>query len=225
MEIELEKVLAPRRARIFQIGPDRVGWIGLRTTLGGLGYVRIVGDVASGGEAVQQARTCHPDAFLVAADLPDEPVDALVPRLHACSPASKIVVVGDEPDHDVLAALVQAGMHGYLVWRELTPVQVHRCLAGVLEADLWIGSRAAVEALSQPPEGEARGENEEGLFTQRERAVLKGLEEDLPRNEIARRAGMSERTVDRTIQNLESKLEVTNRYALGNKVGKLRPDL
>jgi DNA-binding NarL/FixJ family response regulator len=95
----------------------------------------------------------------------------------------------------------------------------------VLEADLWIGSRAAVEALSQPPEGEARGQNEEGLFTQREKAVLKGLEEDLPRNEIARRAGMSERTVDRTIQNLESKLDARNRYALGNKVGKLRPDL
>ncbi len=101
----------------------------------------------------------------------------------------------------------------------LTPARVRRCLEAVLEADLWAGSPSAVQELLQPPEDQPEPGSDGLYLTERERAVLSGIEDDLPRDQIARRVGTSQRTVDRTIAGIQEKLEAPNRYVLGKKVG------
>jgi DNA-binding CsgD family transcriptional regulator len=87
---------------------------------------------------------------------------------------------------------------------------LHHCLGAVLEAGLWIGDSAAVEALVTPPSA-----NRQVVLTTQQRAVLKRLAEGLTQQQTADTEHLSLRTVEWTIEALKEKFDVTTTFALG----------
>ena len=77
--------------------------------------LEIVGEVADGLEAVQQAGELHPDVILLDIGLPTLNGIEAARRLRRISPDSKILFVSQESSADVVQEALSTGARGYVV--------------------------------------------------------------------------------------------------------------
>lgn len=214
MSVERETVPDLQRASVLMVASEDIGWAALRTILHDEWGVRITGDVSSAEDAIRTARAQHPDAILLAADVAGGSVTALTVELRRCSPSSKIVVLGQVIDRDTLTSLLQAGIHGFLLWHEVRRPVLRQCLSTVLDVGLWVGSPRSLAELASPLPGRQKGLSID--LTTQEQSVLRALVvEGLFEGEIAQRESMSIATVQRLIRSLKYKLEARTLCHLG----------
>jgi DNA-binding NarL/FixJ family response regulator len=219
MEIEPETV--PRAgewalppARIVIVRTRHIEWDGLRSVLRRWRRIEVVAEVIRADDAVRAVAQFRPQILLTAADLEGPSVVNFVGRVVEASPESRVMVLTEVADPALHSRLREAGARGYLLWADVTAATLHHALATVLETELAVESVAAMEALAHAPE-QRRSEREEALrFTERERAVLRGLAAGLARSEIGEAECISVRMVGRTITDLLEKVGVPNVRAL-----------
>lgn len=77
--------------------------------------LEIVGEIADGLEAVQQAGELHPDVILLDIGLPSLNGIEAARRLRRISPNSKILFVSQESSADVVQEALSTGACGYAV--------------------------------------------------------------------------------------------------------------
>ena len=194
------------------------GWRHLRPILDECSDVHVVGEVQHADQAVPAAATWRPAVMLVDADVAGQELILLIQDLHASSPTSKIVLLGDEAMLE-RATLMKLGhlVAAYLMWADLRPETVPNCLALVLGNDLVIGSRAVLEEVLTPVECRNHPHRNEIVLRSRERAVLQRLASGLTQQEIADAEYMSVPSVKRTVATLRKKLEAPTEFVLGMK--------
>ena len=175
--------------------------------------IEVVGEAASGREAVALVLRLRPDVVFLDVGLPGmgglEVVRALAPRL----PGTRIVMLTvSADDSDVLEAM-QAGAAGFLT-KDVSPEALTRAVHGAVDGDLVVpGPMAArlVRNLSDRARSAATDGLDPSGLTERERVVLRHLADGYTDREIAEALTLSPRTVETHVANLLRKLNVTNR--------------
>ena len=181
---------------------------GLRSMLSG-DEVDVVGEAASGAEAVQGAATLAPELVLLDVELPDmSGVDALV-HIKARAPASAVLMVSMHDDPSLVRRAVEAGAAGYVLKgigrRELlAAVRVARDGGSVLDP-------ALLRSLATPPSREATDPGGGEPLTRVELDALALLAAGLTNREIAERLRWSVGTVKKYVQRILEKLDVSDR--------------
>lgn len=96
------------------------------------GRFHVVGHASGAAEAVRMAEDLRPDAVVVDLQMPELDGLTALPRLRACLPTARIVVLSDFPDPLTLADTVELGVDGYIdkgrSWCELIPTLAGLCL-------------------------------------------------------------------------------------------------
>lgn len=87
---------------------------GLRVVLGGAG-LRVVGEAATGEEAVRLAHALAPDVITLDYDLPDGSGIEAARRICAVAPHARVVMLSALGDRQTILRAVQAGAHEFLV--------------------------------------------------------------------------------------------------------------
>jgi len=178
----------------------------------------VVGQAASGAQAVERAAVLRPDLILLDLELPELDGVAALRAIRAADPAAKVIIFpASDTDERILGA-VQAGAQGYLLKgapREelfqairvvegggslLQPVVAARLLRQV--------SNASASALPEP-------------LTERELEVLGLLAKGRQNKEIANELWISERTVKFHVSAILAKLQVGNRTEAVSKAAQL----
>lgn len=178
------------------------GWRDLRTVIQAIAELRIVGETRSACQALHLAMTHAPDVILSAAIVEGVIAMPLLRGLRRALPASKIVVLATRVDLQQMVVLKRIGVEGYLVWRDLPIEVIHHCLAAILLGDIVLTSRVVRR------EGVVR-------LSPREQVVLGHLAAGLTQEAIARAEGLSRRTVQRIVADLEAKLHAPSGFVLG----------
>jgi len=173
-----------------------------------------VGEARRVDTAIERASELRSEAILLPDDMRDAPTVAIATRLREADPGGKMVVVGEEPHHDFLVGLAQAGVDAYLPWRNATELGVFYCLMAVLQAGLKVGTERALEELVVVPERRRRQYIESLHLSDLELSVLEGLAAGLTYHEIAEHAHTSVATVGRTAGELKEKLGASTHHAL-----------
>jgi DNA-binding NarL/FixJ family response regulator len=198
--------------RVLVVARQALARAGLRGVLGELADVTVVGLARSADEAETLARDLRPEVVLAAWDGAD--ADAAVALVEALAAAgTPLVLLGEPPSPPDLAALVRAGLHGFVLG-DATPEDVGAALRAVGHGLLVLDPILAralpaldtVARASAPPELVA-----EQTLTEREREVLQLLALGLPNKTIARRLGVSEHTVKFHVGSILAKLEASSR--------------
>jgi DNA-binding NarL/FixJ family response regulator len=164
-----------------------------------------VGGATNGEQAVAMAAELQPDVVLMDLSMPDTDGIAATRRIVDENPRTHVLVLTSFSDRNRILAAVDAGAEGYLLKDSATEA----ILAGIRQ--LVVGGspldpRAARELLTS-----RRGPPMEIKLTTREQEVLQMLGAGLSNRAIARRLGISERTVKAHLTSVFQSLGVTDR--------------
>ncbi len=183
---------------------------GIRAFLEAEGDFVIVGEVASGGEAVLLAADLAPDVVLMDLLMPGMDGVQATRLLKAESPRSQIIVLTSYHEDEHIFPAIRAGALSYLLkgvgLTELAEA-IRKAAHGEAVMHPQVAARIVEEMHAMSTE------NAQLYFTlsEREREVLHLLAKGLKNGEIAEKLYISERTVKSHINNILSKLHVADR--------------
>ncbi|MEU3020822.1 response regulator transcription factor [Nocardiopsis sp. NPDC007018] len=179
----------------------------------------VVGTAGDGAKALRIAPAVRPTLAVVDLHLPDTNGVELTAALVSLAEPPRVLVLSASGESDDVLAAVKAGATGYLVksaGREELLDAVRRVHAGEAVytpglAGLVLGEYRRLSAGGDP----ARDERERAPeLTPRETEVLRLVAKGLAYKQIARRLGISHRTVQNHVQNTLTKLHLHNRVEL-----------
>lgn len=188
------------------------------------GDLRVIGSSESASAAIEPLQRLSPDVVLLDIDLGHEDGLEWLPRVSAAAPSARILILTAlrEPARDEEA--LRAGARG-LVLKSAPPETLLQAIRGVATGALWFDTSALGRA---PPPG-ASGETGGRLssLTAREREIVSLIGEGLKNDEIARRLGITPKTVKNHLTALFDKVGVSSRlelvvYAYQHRLARVR---
>jgi DNA-binding NarL/FixJ family response regulator len=187
--------------RVLVVDDHPVVRMGLGSMLGSQKGIKVVGMVASGGEALTSLPKVHPDVVLMDLRMPEmDGVDAIV-ALRAAEPNVKILVLTNyQMDEDVFNAL-QAGALGYLV-KSAPQEDVIHAIRTVNQGKLCIPPVIAAKLAERISHSS---------LSPREVEVLQFVAKGLTNKEIGSILFISDKTARNHVISLMAKLEAKDR--------------
>ena len=173
----------------------------------------VVGDAATGEEAIAAARKLHPDLVLLDLTMPGMDGLTALPRIREEAPEAEVVVLTASDAEENLLAAIRGGAAGYLLKTE-PPEQIAAFLRGVVRGEAALSGGVARRLLDRVREGGRLDTIPESItrtLSAREVEVLLLLDEHLGTDEIAQRLFISEHTVRSHVKSLLRKLGVSSR--------------
>lgn len=177
---------------------------GLERLLATTSEIDVVGAAADGAEAVALAAEVAPDVVLMDLSMPNMDGIEATRRILGENDAIQVVVLTSISDREKIEAALDAGAIGYLL-KDAEPDEVIRGIRAAARGESPIAPKAARTLLA------ARGQRPESQLSERELEVLRCVAEGLPNKLIARRLGISEKTVKAHLTRVYQQIGVTDR--------------
>ncbi len=188
---------------------------GLRSMLRVEPDMTVVGEAASGKEAVALAATLRPDVILLDVRMPGMDGITALPQLKARCPRSSVIMVTLYDDPDYLLAAVSAGAAGYVL-KDASREELVRAVRITAEGGAIIAPSMLPQLLHTV--GRMMGSLKASptcspidVLSGREMEVLRHIAEGCTNQEIAERLILSPTTIKTHVQNILQKLEVSDR--------------
>jgi len=198
---------------------------GMRSLLAAMTAVQVVGEAASGEEALALAAREHPDVVLM--DIAMKGMGGLeaAARMREQHPAVRVVILSMHAGEEYVLQALRAGAVGYLL-KDAATGELELALRSVMRGESWFSpavSRQVVEGYVQRVGGEAAGD----VLTARQREVLKLVAGGKSTKEIAYDLNLSVKTVETHRAQIMERLGIRDvaglvRYAL--RTGLIPPD-
>ena len=165
----------------------------------------VVGRAPDGRAAVELAERLAPDVVLMDIEMPELDGIAATAKITANHPETRVVMLTTFPDRERVTDALDAGAIGYLL-KDAEPDEVVRGVRAAAAGHSPLTPKAAAAMLSSRA---ARHPAED--LTEREREVLGLVADGMPNKLIARRLGISERTVKGHLTHIFQRIGVTDR--------------
>jgi DNA-binding NarL/FixJ family response regulator len=192
--------------RVVLVDDHAVVRRGLEQLLSGVSDITVVGTAADGEEAIEVVRRTSPDVVLMDLQMPG--IDGVAAtRQIVADGGPDVLVLTSFSDAERIVAALDAGAVGYLL-KDAEADDVIAGVRAVSRGESPIHPRAARELL-----GARQGAPANSIvdLTPRELEVLELVRKGLANKQIARRLGISERTVKAHLTSVFSRIGVVDR--------------
>lgn len=184
---------------------------GVRALLATVPDCELVGEAASGDEAVALAAQLQPDVVLMDIRMPGLDGIEATRRIVDTSPHIGVLVLTMFEDDGSVFAAMRAGARGYVL-KGANQEEIVRAVRAIAAGEAIFGAdiaRRLMDYFATPrPDLPARAFPD---LTEREREVLELIARGLANADIARRLFLSPKTVRNHVSNIFSKLQVADR--------------
>lgn len=198
-----------KELRVLIADDHPVFLMGLKTLLGAIPDLVVVGEVTTGTAAVEAARRLRPNVVLMDLDMPGMNGINATRAILADSPKTSVLILTMLDDADWVLAAMRAGAQGYLL-KGAGIAAIKRAVDAVRNGDAIFGRQVAAQVIGYI----ARPPSENLPFpdlTDRERAVLELVADARSNAEMARILGLSIKTVRNYLSRIFVKLQVADR--------------
>jgi DNA-binding NarL/FixJ family response regulator len=179
---------------------------GLRAMLATQPDMELVGEAATGTEAVQRARALRPDVVLMDLQMPGLDGPGAIAALREQAPGVRVLVLTTYGTDADITRAVDAGVTGYLL-KDAPREQLFGAIRAAARGESVLSPSVATRVL-----GRMRAPAEEAL-SPRELEILQAVARGLSNKEIGRQLYVSEATVKTHLLRIFGKLGVDDRTA------------
>jgi len=175
--------------------------------------IQIVGQAATGRQAVEQARRLAPDVVLMDVRMPDLNGIGATGELARAAPAVRVLILTTFEQDDYVFGALRAGASGFLLKRarpEELIAAVHTIAAGEALLSPSV-TRRVIDRMAQQPTPELADRAKLDALTPREREVLALIARGLSNREIAAALAVEESTIRTHVKRVLMKLELRDR--------------
>jgi two-component system, NarL family, response regulator LiaR len=179
---------------------------GLRTFLDLQDDLAVIGEAATGAEAVAKAEELLPDIVLLDLVMPDLDGIEAARRIRDISPATKVIVLTSYAEDEKIFPAIKAGAASYLL-KDVEPEELASGIRRVHHGEALLHPTIAARLMREVTGEKAEAE----LLTARELEVLGRLAKGLSNKGIAEQLVVSEKTVKTHVSNILAKLHLADR--------------
>jgi DNA-binding NarL/FixJ family response regulator len=202
--------------RVLIADDDDLMRAGLVELLSGDPSIEVVGQAATGREAVERARRLDPDVVLMDVRMPDLDGIGATGELARAAPRTKVLILTTFEQDDYIFNTLRAGASGFLLKRtrpEELVAAVHTIGAGdsLLSPSV---TRRVIDRIAQQPIPDLADQAKLYELTPREREVLELVARGLSNREIGRELVVEESTIRTHIKRILMKLELRDRVQI-----------
>ncbi len=182
---------------------------GIRAYLETLPEFQVVGEAASGAEAVKLVQDLIPDVVLMDLIMPGMDGIETTREVRKVSPRTQVVVLTSYHEDEHIFPALKAGAISYVL-KDLKMEKLAETIQRAVRNEVTLHPLVAARVLRN-----LRGESEDESFysdlTEREHDVLKLIANGLSNSQIAEQLVISENTVKGHVSNILSKLHLADR--------------
>ncbi|MEO3788502.1 response regulator transcription factor [Actinocorallia sp. B10E7] len=175
--------------------------------------IEIVGQAATGREAVAQARRLAPDVVLMDVRMPDLDGIAATRELRREAPDAKVLILTTFEQDDYIFGALRAGASGFLLKRS-RPEDLITAVRTIAAGDCLLSpsvTRRVIGRMAQQPVPDLTGQAKLADLTPRELAVLELIARGLSNREIAAALVVEESTIRTHVKRILMKLGLRDR--------------
>ncbi len=197
---------SPEGIRVLIADDHTVVREGLRTFLGMLPDIQLVGEASTGVEVLKLVSSAAPQVVLMDLVMPDLDGIEATRRLKKDYPEVQVIVLTSFTDDDKLYPAIKAGAVSYLL-KDVQPQELSEAVRAAARGE----ARLAPEVTRRLMDGISEPAQTVELLTGREREVLACLGEGMSNRTIGERLFISEKTVKTHVSNILDKLDLVDR--------------
>ena len=191
--------------RVAIADDHRVVRVGLEQLLGTFDEVELVGSAVGGEAAVTLCAAERPDVLLLDLSMPDLNGIHVTERLVEVAPDTKVVLFTSFSDREGIEAALDAGAVGYLL-KDAEPEEIRSAIQAAARGEVPLAPKAAAALLA------GRNVRDRTIeLTPRERDVLQLIVSGGSNKQVARKLGISEKTVKGHLTKLFQRIGVADR--------------
>ena len=199
---------SPIRALIVDDHP--VTREGLRTALElSDEIVVVVGEAATGEEAVEQARELTPDVVFMDVRMPGMDGIEATRRIRQAAPDTKVILITIDESRGAISEAIQAGVSGYLL-KDASPDALVDAAKNAIEGNAVIHPQLTKTFIEEVRLGEGDGPRAAPL-SKREREILQKVADGSTTRQVATELGISPHTVKTHLERIFEKLGANDR--------------
>ena len=183
---------------------------GVRAFLATQPDLSVVGEAASGAEAVTQAAQLIPDVALMDLVMPGMDGVEATRQVKRVSPRTQVVVLTSYHEDEHIFPALKAGALSYIL-KDVSPNELAEAIRKAALGEAVLHPRVAARVIKELQGVPRDAINVYNELSDRELEVLKLIAEGLSNATIAERLVLSEKTVKGHVSNILSKLQVADR--------------
>jgi DNA-binding NarL/FixJ family response regulator len=199
--------------RVLIADDDDLMRAGLAELLSVDAAIEIVGEAATGREAVERARMLAPDVVLMDVRMPDLDGISATRELSRVAPAVRVLILTTFEQDDYVFGGLRAGASGFLLKRT-RPEELIAAVHTIAGGDSLLSpsvTRRVIDRMAQQPTPDLADQTKLDHLTAREREVLELIARGLSNREIASALVVEESTIRTHVKRTLVKLELRDR--------------
>jgi DNA-binding NarL/FixJ family response regulator len=194
------------KIRVIVADDHPVAREGLRNLLKQAVDIEVVAEANNGTEVLSLVEELTPEVLLLDMEMPGLTGIEVASRLQAIKSPVRILVLSAHNDKEYIQGLLASGAAGYLT-KEEVPQTIVEAVRGVARGEQgWVSRQIAAQMVAWTQE-----DAKETTLTRREGEVLKLVVEGKTNQEIGIVLGISEKTVEKHLDGVFTKLQVSSR--------------
>ena len=174
--------------------------------------VVVVGEAATGEEAVERARELTPDVVFMDVRMPGMDGIEATRRIREAAPDTKVILITIDESRGAVAEAIQAGVSGYLL-KDASPDALVDAARNAVEGNAVIHPQLTKTFIEEArmEGGGAPGEPKSPSLSKREREILQKVADGATTRQVATDLGISPHTVKTHLERIFEKLGANDR--------------
>lgn len=211
-----------KKVRVLMADDHTMFREGVRLLLETRGGFEVVGEAATGKEAVELARSLRPDVIVMDIGMPGMNGLDATRLIQADNPSSRVLILTMHDTDEYFFSALDAGASGYVL-KEAASNDLVNAIESVSRGGMFLypslATKLVEEYLRRVGSGEERSSYD--ALTPRERQVLQLIGDGRTNQEIAEKLGLSVHTVQTHRVHIMNKLGLHNRAQLVSYAARL----
>ena len=196
--------------RVLLVDDHNVVRAGLKALLESTGRIDVVGEAASGEEAVGKARSLEPDIVIMDLAMPGMGGVQTTRQITELGIEAKILVLTIHDEDEFLVPALNAGAAGFLN-KSVADTDLMGAIEAVVRGHSYLPHRAAALLARQKARGRSRRKTGPEVLSSRERTAIELYANGFSARETAEEMFLSPKTVEGYLARAKTKLGLNTR--------------